>query len=145
MRESKTVLDSGFLVMDSGIQVLDSSLCQWNLDSGFLELHLGFQIPGFWILQAKLPQILDSMNKNFPYSRIQILLHWTIRKQYKFYNNIWELYLLSSIRVIIRLYINKKFLHKGASCPHLGVGICIPSFFFHSQGSLGQNGFKPAR
>ena len=37
MKEPKTVLDSGF-------QVLDSSLCQWNLDSGF-QSFVGFRIP----------------------------------------------------------------------------------------------------
>ena len=30
--------------MDSGFQVLDSSLCQWNLDSGF-QSFVGFRIP----------------------------------------------------------------------------------------------------
>ena len=43
-RESKTVLDSGFHTVDSGFQVLDSSLCQWNLDSGF-QLLVWFRIP----------------------------------------------------------------------------------------------------
>ena len=33
VRESKTVLESGFHAVDSGFQALDSSLCQWNLDS----------------------------------------------------------------------------------------------------------------
>ena len=37
-------LDSGFHTVDSGFQVLDSSICQWNLDSGFQSL-LVFQIP----------------------------------------------------------------------------------------------------
>ena len=41
---SKTVLDSGFHAVDSGFQVLDSSLCQWNLDSGF-QCLVGFRIP----------------------------------------------------------------------------------------------------
>ena len=35
VRESKRVLDCGFHRVDSGFQVLNSSLCQWNLDSGF--------------------------------------------------------------------------------------------------------------
>ena len=43
VRESKTVLDSGFHTVDSGFQVLDSSLCQWNLESGF-QLFVGFRI-----------------------------------------------------------------------------------------------------
>ena len=52
VRESKTVLDSGF-------QALDSSLCQWDLDSEFqylvgfriLQLYSAFHkqiFPGFW-------------------------------------------------------------------------------------------------
>ena len=38
-----------FHAVDSGFQVLDSSLCQWNLDSGFQSL-VGFRIPRavFW-------------------------------------------------------------------------------------------------
>ena len=59
VRESKTVLDSGFHTVDSGFQVLDSSLCQWNLESGlqlfvgfgFIELYSGFQSPGLRILK----------------------------------------------------------------------------------------------
>ena len=36
LRESKTVLDSGFNALESGCQVpLDLGLCQWNLDCGF--------------------------------------------------------------------------------------------------------------
>ena len=38
---TKTFLDSGFNAVDAGLQVLDSSLCQWNLDSGFQSL-VGF-------------------------------------------------------------------------------------------------------
>ena len=44
VRESKTVLESGFRTVDSGFQVLDSSICQENLDSGFQSL-VGFRIP----------------------------------------------------------------------------------------------------
>ena len=72
VRESRTVLDSGFHVVDFGFQVLDSSLCQRNLDSefqswgdsGFLELYSGFQSPGFWIPQTKFQRIPDSTSKN---------------------------------------------------------------------------------
>ena len=54
--------------MDSGGQVLDSSLCQWNLDSGFqslvdsgiLELFSRFQSQGFRILRVKFSRIPDS-------------------------------------------------------------------------------------
>ena len=59
--------------MDSGGQVLDSSLCQWNLDSGFqslvdsgfLELFSRFQSPGFRIPRVKFSRIPDSKSKNF--------------------------------------------------------------------------------
>ena len=43
VRESKTVLDSGFRAVDSGFQVLNSILFQWKLDSGFRWL-VGFRI-----------------------------------------------------------------------------------------------------
>ena len=63
IRESKTVLDSGFHAIDCGFQVLDFSLCQQNLDSGFqslvgsgfLEVYSGFQSPRFRIPQEKVP------------------------------------------------------------------------------------------
>ena len=46
VKESKTVLESGFDAVDSGFQVLDASLCpdsnRW-WDSGFLELYSRFQ------------------------------------------------------------------------------------------------------
>ena len=50
VRESKTVLESGFRTVDSGFQVLDSSICQENLDSGF----------------QNLARISDSISKLFP-------------------------------------------------------------------------------
>ena len=59
LRESKTVLDSGFHAVDYGFQVLDSVLFArrtWILDSGFLEMYSRFQSPGFRILQAKRKQ-----------------------------------------------------------------------------------------
>ena len=61
VRESKTVLDSGF-------HTVDSSLCQWNLDSGF-HLLVGFQIPEavFWIPNSRIPH---STSKIFPQFRI---------------------------------------------------------------------------
>ena len=37
----KTVLDSAFPIVDARFQVLDSTLCQRNLDSGFLSLSGG--------------------------------------------------------------------------------------------------------
>ena len=66
VRESKTVLDSRIHATDSGFEVLDSSVCQWNLDSGFqvrfriLELYSGFGSPGFRIPQAKISQIPET-------------------------------------------------------------------------------------
>ena len=51
VRESKTVLDSGFRAVDFGFKVLDS---------GFLELYSGFQSPGFWIPEAKISWIRES-------------------------------------------------------------------------------------
>ena len=64
VRESRTVLDSGFHAVDSGFQLLDSlDLCQWNLDSGF-QLLVGFRIPTavFRIPWLRIP---DSTSKNF--------------------------------------------------------------------------------
>ena len=68
VRESKTSWDAGFHAVDSGFQVLDSSLCQWNLDSGFQSL-VGFRIPwaGFRIPKPRNP---DSTSKNFAHSLI---------------------------------------------------------------------------
>ena len=72
VKESRTVLDSGFHAVDSGFQGLDSSLCRQNLDSAF-QLLVGFWIPkavfripksksppGFWIPQAKSSRIPES-------------------------------------------------------------------------------------
>ena len=53
---SKTVLDSGF-------QILDSSLCQWNLDSGF-QSSVGFRIP-WTVVRIPMPRIPDSTSKIF--------------------------------------------------------------------------------
>ena len=69
----KTVLDSGFHAVDSGLQILDSSLCEWNLDSGFQSL-VGFRIP--WavlrIPQTQFSKIPDSTSKYFTDFRIRI-------------------------------------------------------------------------
>ena len=43
VRESRTLLDSGFHAVDSGFQLLVLGLCQWNLDSGF-QLLVGVRI-----------------------------------------------------------------------------------------------------
>ena len=72
VRESKTVLDSGFHVLDSGFQLLDS-----RSFSGFLpfQLLVGFGISTavFRIPQAKLFKIPDSRAK---ISRIPESLTW---------------------------------------------------------------------
>ena len=82
VKKAKTVLDSGFHAMDSGFQVLESWFFvsgTWILDtnpyfdSEFLELHSGFQTPGFQIAQQKLegfripdPEIRGgAVSKNF--------------------------------------------------------------------------------
>ena len=76
--ESKTVLDSGFRTVEFGFQVLDSSLCQWNLDSGFQSL-VGFRTPCtvFRILKPRIPNStctifpdFGSRKKKFPESGI---------------------------------------------------------------------------
>ena len=54
---SKTVLNSGLNAVDSGFQVPDSSLCQWNLGFGFVDLYSGLQSP------AKCSRIPDSTSK----------------------------------------------------------------------------------
>ena len=46
--------------MGSGFEVLDSSICQWNLDSGYQSL-VGFRIP--WaVFQIPKPRIPDSIS-----------------------------------------------------------------------------------
>ena len=82
--------------MDSGGQVLDSSLCQWNLDSGFqslvdsgiLELFSRFQSPGFRILRVKFSRIPDSKSKNFPDSGLHeaktVLRDFGYRYRYRY-------------------------------------------------------------
>ena len=79
VRESKTVLDSGFHTVDSGFQYLSLELGFWipvvsgildslscipdskDQDSGFHKQ----KFLGFWILQAKISQIPES---GFPYT-----------------------------------------------------------------------------
>ena len=57
VRETKTILDSGFHAMDSGFQSLDSR-------SFSVELGSGFQGPGFRIPHEKISRIPES---GFPY------------------------------------------------------------------------------
>ena len=59
-------------VFDSGLQVLDSNLCQWHLDSGFQSL-VGYRILELYSRFQSLG-IRDSTSRNFPDSRIRILL-----------------------------------------------------------------------
>ena len=50
--------------VDSGLQVLDSSICHWNLDSGFQSL-VGFRIP--WaVFRIPKPRIPGSTSKICP-------------------------------------------------------------------------------
>ena len=80
VRESKTVLDSGLNIVDSGFQVPDSSLCQWNLDSGF-QLPVGFRT--HWaVFRIPKPRISDTQawfcripESQFPYIGRQ-LAYW---------------------------------------------------------------------
>ena len=66
VRESNTVLDSGFHAMDSGFQVLDFSLCKWNLNSRLQSL-VGFRIT--WaVFRIPKPRITDSTSKNLTHS-----------------------------------------------------------------------------
>ena len=60
-------------VFDSGSQVLDSNLCQWHLDSGFQSL-VGYRILELYSRFQSLG-IRDSTSRNFPDSRIRILLN----------------------------------------------------------------------
>ena len=71
--KSSTVLDFGFHEVDSGFQVLDSSICQWNLDSGFQSL-VGFRNP--WaVFRIPKPRIPESISKIFPDSGIRSPLY----------------------------------------------------------------------
>ena len=69
LRESKTVLDSGFHVVDSGFRILD-----FRSFSGFLRFQLlvgfGISTAVFRIPQAELFKILDSTFENLPHSGI---------------------------------------------------------------------------
>ena len=58
--DSKTVLDSGVHAVDTGFEVVDSTLFQWNLYSGLLQLYFGFQSPVFRIPHAKISPIPES-------------------------------------------------------------------------------------
>ena len=60
VRESKTVLDSGFQAVDSGFQVLDSRS---------FSVELGFRIPTP-VSRIRRSRIPDSSSKNFPWFRI---------------------------------------------------------------------------
>ena len=74
VRESRTVLDSGFHAVDSGFRVPDSCLFLWNLDSGFQSFVVGFRIPCV-VFRIPKPMIQDSASKIFPDSGIQMPLH----------------------------------------------------------------------
>ena len=75
IRESRTVLDSGFHAVDSGFQLLDSSLCQWNLDSGFHSL-VGFRIPCLSCIPDSKTQDSRFNKQTFPGFRNPDFLTW---------------------------------------------------------------------
>ena len=52
-REPTTNYGLGFWIPSRGFRIT----CQWNLDSGFLELNSGFQSPGVQIPEAKTSRI----------------------------------------------------------------------------------------
>ena len=72
VRESKTVLDSGFHVVDSGFQLLDS-----RSFSGFLPFQLlvalGISTAVFRIPQAKLLKIPDPTRENLLHSGVRYM------------------------------------------------------------------------
>ena len=78
------ILESTPRIPDSGFQVLDSSLCQWNLDSGFqvrfqvLELYSGFWSPEFRIPQAKFPgfRIPQAKISRIRETRLPVYMRW---------------------------------------------------------------------
>ena len=76
VRKSKIFLDSGLHSAGSGFQALYSSLCQWNLDSGFQCLvPVGFQIP--WaVFQIPTPKIPNSTSEIFPVTRDLDSITW---------------------------------------------------------------------
>ena len=100
VRISKTVLDSGFQAVESGLQVLDSSLCQWNLDSGFQSLvwfgilscipdskaqDSGFHKQSFPWLRIPEEKISWIPESKFPYKgqRVQKLIGFGLKQKTK--------------------------------------------------------------
>ena len=69
VRESKTVLDSGFHAVDSGFKVLDSRS---------FSVEFRFRIP-YAVFRIPKSRILDSSCKNFSDSGIRIPLHNILR------------------------------------------------------------------
>ena len=85
VRESKTVLDSGFHAVDSGFQILNSlslelgfriPIFRWIPD--FLSCRPGSQSPRFQIPQVNVPCILDSTSKNLLDSSLRDFLGITM-------------------------------------------------------------------
>ena len=72
VRESKTVLDSGFQVLDSSFST--SGTCQW--DSGFLELYSVFQTLNFQIPQEKISGLISLI----PESGLPYIGRWVSSK-----------------------------------------------------------------
>ena len=76
VRDSKTVLDSGFHAMNSGFQVLDSRF----------QLLVGFRIP-WTVFHISKPRILNSASKNFLDSGIRIAIHGETSSPWNLINN----------------------------------------------------------
>ena len=72
VRESKTVLDSGFHAMDSGFQVMDSRISNDRIWCP--EVPAGFWIP-YDVFRVPKPRILESTKKNFSVSGLRISFH----------------------------------------------------------------------
>ena len=71
----------GFWIPSCRFQILGTGFritCQWNLDSGLLELNSGFQSPGVHIPGEKLPgfQNLDSLNVRYYIPTLLIMVRF---------------------------------------------------------------------
>ena len=96
VRESKTVLDSGFHAMDSGFQVMDSRI------SGTLG-HQILSLVRFWIpydvFRVPKPRILESTSKNFSVSGIRISLHGASFR--RLFTTSWQQARMGTVRKVV--------------------------------------------
>ena len=72
-----TVLNSGFHAVDSRFQELDSSLCQWNLDSGFQSL-MSSRITGvvFRIPKSRIPDSNSKISLDYGFHMPKFCTFW---------------------------------------------------------------------